>query len=48
MKERKEINEKYKWDLSDYCSNDEEFIKELNYLKTEIKMTDIKMQNRNR
>ena len=37
MKERKEINEKYKWDLSDYCSNDEEFIKELNCLKTEIK-----------
>lgn len=36
MKKRSEIEEKYKWDLTKFCANDEEFYKRLEKLKGEI------------
>ncbi len=40
MKKRSEIEEKYKWDLSKYFSSDDEFKKEFEYLKSQIKSLD--------
>lgn len=36
MKKRSEIDEKYKWDLSNYFKNDDEFYKEYEELKTHL------------
>ena len=37
MKKREEIEEKYKWDLSSYCKDDNSFLEEYNYLKEHLK-----------
>ena len=37
MKKRSEIEEKYKWDLSSYCTDDNSFLMQYNYLKEHIK-----------
>ena len=48
MKERIEIEDKYKWDLSNYCKNDEDFYKKIEELKTlieRIKTFEGKLEN---
>jgi len=48
MKDRKEIDNNYKWDLSSYCKNDEDFYNKLEKLKPyveKIKMFEGKLDN---
>lgn len=40
MKKRSEIEEKFKWDLSGYFKNDDEFLKEFEFLKSQINFLD--------
>ena len=37
MKNRSEIEEKYKWDLTKFCKNDDEFYKRLEKVDNQIK-----------
>ena len=36
MKNRNEIEEKYKWDLSKFCKDDEDYYKRLKKVETQI------------
>lgn len=45
MKERKEISDKYKWDLSSYYANEKEYNKDLDFIKNNYKNI-IKFKNK--
>ena len=36
MKKREDIEERYKWDLSDYCKNDASCVEEIKKFEKEI------------